>query len=80
MNDGVSVDISQEGTKGNIRREDSEGNSKTTSVTVITKEDPKASQALIQEMKVDEDKKLGVMLERNLQEIEGVISPLPQSN
>ena len=60
--------------------EDSEENLKTASVTVITKEDPRASQDLMQEIKFIENKKVGGTFENNLQEVEGAMSPLPQSN
>ena len=80
VNDGVSVDVSQNEMEGNVGLESNEGNLKTVSTMVIAKDDPKVSQALTQEMKFVENKKLGGMFENNLQEIEGVMSPLPQSN
>ena len=80
VNDEVSVDVSQNEMEGNIGLESSDGNLRTASVTVITKEDTKSSQALMQEIKFVENKKLGGTFESNLQEMERSMSPLPQSN
>ena len=66
VNDGVTVDVSQNEIKRNVGLDSNEMNFKKSSSMVITKEYPKASQALTQEMKVVENKKLGGMIESNL--------------
>ena len=79
VNDGVLVDVTLNEMEGNLGLESGDDNLKTASVKVITKEDHKASQDLVREMKLIENKKLGRSFESNTQEMEGAMSPLPKS-